>query len=211
MMGQEMIERTNRRDVIIKEASRLFVEQGYAATSVRQIAEAVGCTEAALYYHFKEGKRELLQAVLEHMIPDLLGAVEECHSAKSLHDLVVSFAHGMACEAQEHMISRMRWIMTEFPNLAGDERALLYQKHLLFRKGLTEQIRRFVASDVEAERLAWLLVFVVFGYGQLMISLDMQSFAGFDLDGFIEFLAAQVTAGHAAERNQGRLASPSES
>jgi hypothetical protein len=30
----------------------------------------------------------------------------------------------------------------------------------------------------------------------LMINLDMQAFAEFDLDEFIEFLAKQTTAGH---------------
>ena len=87
-----MCERVNRRDRIIEEAARLFIEQGYAATSVRQIAEACGCTEAALYYHFKEGKRELLQAAVEHIMPDLLQAVEECSKARSLHELVILFA-----------------------------------------------------------------------------------------------------------------------
>jgi AcrR family transcriptional regulator len=191
-----MIERTNRRDMILEEASRLFIEQGYAATSIRQIAEAVGCTEAALYYHFKDGKRELLQAVVERTIPDLLGAVEECRTARSLHELVLLFARGMAANARQHMATKLRWLMTEFPTLTGEERALLYEKHTKFRLALYEQIKRFVPDDAEAGRLAWLLVFVVFGYGQLMINLDMQAFAPFDLDDFIEFLARQVTAGY---------------
>jgi AcrR family transcriptional regulator len=191
-----MVERTNRRDMIIDEASRLFIEQGYAATSVRQIAEAVGCTEAALYYHFKDGKRELLQAVVERTIPDLLGAVEECRAARTLHELVLIFAQSMAAKARQNMATKLRWVMSEFPTLTGEERALLYEKHTKFRLALYAQIKRFVPDEIEAGRLAWLLVFVVFGYGQLMINLDMQAFAEFDLDEFIEFLAKQTTAGH---------------
>ncbi|WP_308169614.1 TetR/AcrR family transcriptional regulator [Acrocarpospora catenulata] len=34
-------------------ALRLFTEQGYEATSLREIAEVLGVTKAALYYHFK--------------------------------------------------------------------------------------------------------------------------------------------------------------
>ncbi|GAA0975311.1 TetR family transcriptional regulator [Acrocarpospora macrocephala] len=34
-------------------ALRLFTEQGYEATSLREIAEELGVTKAALYYHFK--------------------------------------------------------------------------------------------------------------------------------------------------------------
>ena len=67
-----MPERINRRDNIVDAAAHLFVQNGYDATSVRQIADVVGVTEAALYYHFKDGKRELMQAVLECNMPDLM-------------------------------------------------------------------------------------------------------------------------------------------
>lgn len=46
------------RDRILAEATRLFGERGYAATSVREVAEASGCTKPALYYHF--GSKESL-------------------------------------------------------------------------------------------------------------------------------------------------------
>ena len=128
-----MVERTNRRDLIIEEASRLFVDQGYAATSVRQIAEAVGCTEAALYYHFKDGKRELLQAVVECNIPDLIHAVEECSGETSLEGFTRCFLRRIANTAHLHMVSQLRWITAEFPNLTDEERQPIYHKHSMFR------------------------------------------------------------------------------
>ena len=159
-----MVERTNRRDMIIAEASRLFVEQGYAATSVRQIAEAVGCTEAALYYHFKEGKRELLQAVIECNIPDLLHAVDECSAAPSLHDFVLCFMRRMVNKAQKHMVSQLRWIFTEFPNLTDEERLPLYEQKCPVPGGAQDPVSTVCAgrsrgrsSDMAAHvRLFWL-------------------------------------------------------
>lgn len=60
------------RSRILDAAAELFAQQGYGSTSVREIAEAVGCTKPALYYHFtsKEGLyhevvETRLQAVLE--------------------------------------------------------------------------------------------------------------------------------------------------
>ncbi|MFF7360460.1 TetR family transcriptional regulator [Streptomyces sp. NPDC008125] len=41
--------RTEIREVALE----LFTEQGYDATSLREIAERLGITKAALYYHFK--------------------------------------------------------------------------------------------------------------------------------------------------------------
>lgn len=52
------------RERILRVASELFSEHGYEATSLRAIAERLGVTKAALYYHFKS-KEEILQAILQ--------------------------------------------------------------------------------------------------------------------------------------------------
>jgi AcrR family transcriptional regulator len=52
------------RDRIEQAAVRLFVEEGVAETSVRDIARAVGLSEGALYRHF-EGKDELVWKAFE--------------------------------------------------------------------------------------------------------------------------------------------------
>lgn len=44
---------------------------GLSGVTTRQIAEAAGCSEAAIYVHFK-GRLELLIAVLEESLPDML-------------------------------------------------------------------------------------------------------------------------------------------
>src|ERR1700683_5182861 len=44
---------------ILDVALELFNEQGYEKTSLREIAERLGVTKAALYYHF-ERKEEIL-------------------------------------------------------------------------------------------------------------------------------------------------------
>ncbi|MCU1477702.1 MAG: hypothetical protein JWQ64_2395 [Subtercola sp.] len=54
-----------RRREIIESASRIFASYGYAGGSLRQIAEEVGVTPAALTRHF-ESKEGLLSAVLEN-------------------------------------------------------------------------------------------------------------------------------------------------
>ena len=45
--------RTDTRSRVQKVALELFAEQGYETTSLREIAERLGVTKAALYYHFK--------------------------------------------------------------------------------------------------------------------------------------------------------------
>ncbi len=45
-------------------ALRLFNENGYEATSLREIADEIGVTKAALYYHFKT-KEEIVTSLID--------------------------------------------------------------------------------------------------------------------------------------------------
>lgn len=54
------------RDRILEVALELFISQGYDKVSLREIAEQVGVTKAALYYHFAS-KEELLKTLVEPM------------------------------------------------------------------------------------------------------------------------------------------------
>src|SRR4051795_8635031 len=51
------------RAEIQEAALTLFTEHGYDATSMREIAEQLGITKAALYYHF-DSKADIVRAML---------------------------------------------------------------------------------------------------------------------------------------------------
>jgi AcrR family transcriptional regulator len=52
------------RQRILATAAELFVERGYAGTSVRDISQRLGMTKGSLYYHFR-AKQDVLVALLE--------------------------------------------------------------------------------------------------------------------------------------------------
>ena len=54
---------STRREEIKNAAARLFRKRGYKATSMRDIAEAVGIKAASIYNHIKS-KQELLSDLL---------------------------------------------------------------------------------------------------------------------------------------------------
>lgn len=58
---------TNARDEILDAAGELFTTRGYASTSTRTIAEAVGVRQASLYHYFKT-KDEILSALLHQTV-----------------------------------------------------------------------------------------------------------------------------------------------
>ena len=67
---------TTTHDKILEVAAKTFAEKGYNGTSMREIAEALDITKAALYYHFP-GKEEIFSACLTHTIGQLVESIEE--------------------------------------------------------------------------------------------------------------------------------------
>jgi len=51
-------------------ALKLFAEQGYEKTSLREIAEQLGVTKAALYYYFKS-KEDIVRSLVEDYVADM--------------------------------------------------------------------------------------------------------------------------------------------
>ncbi|MEU5364669.1 TetR/AcrR family transcriptional regulator [Streptomyces sp. NPDC005925] len=72
MDGTRQRRRGNTRQRIQDVALELFAGQGYEKTSLREIAEHLDVTKAALYYHFKT-KEEILAGIFE----DLAKPIEE--------------------------------------------------------------------------------------------------------------------------------------
>lgn len=66
----------NRRSELIRKAGRLFLEKGYDATTIRDIADAVGMRSGSPFYHFKS-KQDMLKAVMIEGLQSALASQEE--------------------------------------------------------------------------------------------------------------------------------------
>ena len=76
------------REQILEVAARLFTSKGYAATSTREIAEAVGIRQASLYYHFA-GKGEIVTELLAQTIRPTVESVAQIESLTDDPDTVL--------------------------------------------------------------------------------------------------------------------------
>jgi AcrR family transcriptional regulator len=70
-----MPEQRDLRQEILSTAKDLFIQNGYHGLAMRQIAEALGVTKAALYYHFKD-KEELFLAILENYLDEMQATLD---------------------------------------------------------------------------------------------------------------------------------------
>ena len=93
--------RTDTRELIRGVALDLFAERGYDATSLREIAERLGVTKAAVYYHFRT-KEEILASLFDEQLAGI--------------DEIVEWARG-----QEPGVARSREIVRRYAALRSGE------------------------------------------------------------------------------------------
>lgn len=63
---RQLLDRAARRESILRGAAAAFAEQGYASTSMEDVAAGAGITKLIVYRHFAS-KEELYDAVLERV------------------------------------------------------------------------------------------------------------------------------------------------
>jgi AcrR family transcriptional regulator len=128
------------RTRILAAARELFAERGYAATSLADIAAAVGLTKTAVAYHFHPKDRlasELLSPSGDDMIA-LLGT--EYASRQDFVDALVEFA------------VRYRSVIRLFmEDLAGDESVSPGSERATIRSFRDEIYTRLVGDDPDPE------------------------------------------------------------
>ena len=61
-MAKAQRQKASKKGLILKKAAAMFREKGFAATSMRDLAEAVGIEAASLYNHIRS-KNEILEAI----------------------------------------------------------------------------------------------------------------------------------------------------
>jgi len=63
------LDQETRRQILTK-AADLFLAKGYKGVSMKEIAQAVQVTSAALYYHFPQGKQDLFTKMIQTVFID---------------------------------------------------------------------------------------------------------------------------------------------
>lgn len=58
--------RRTKRDQIVRAAVKIFLENGYKATSMNRVADEAGVIKATIYSHFKD-KEQLFAAIIEEL------------------------------------------------------------------------------------------------------------------------------------------------
>ena len=110
------------RRTIIKTAHNLFMESGYRAVSTRQIADACGLTQPALYHHFKNKETLYIEVILNEIHKTKTGLERIIKRHKDLKERLVEVAYFILINKPEDMSQMFRDIQQE---LSEDARKLI--------------------------------------------------------------------------------------
>jgi len=125
-MGEEITTRGERtRAEILGAAHRLFIEQGYHGTSMRQIAEQAGIALGGIYNHFAS-KEDIFAAVFleHHPYREVLPALRAAHG-ETVEEFVRSAARKML-EALNQRPDILKLTFIEIVELQGRHLAQLF-------------------------------------------------------------------------------------
>jgi AcrR family transcriptional regulator len=82
------------RQQILETAQRLFAELGYDATSLQMIADEMGLTKAAVYYHFR-AKSDILHAIMQPGIRRIEALLDEAAAMRGRRARIEHVVNGL--------------------------------------------------------------------------------------------------------------------
>jgi AcrR family transcriptional regulator len=134
------------REAILDTSAKLFSQHGYKEVSIRDIAQACGMTNAALYYHFKN-KEDLFLAMLQRDHEQTLAALREAANGpgdlrEDLQQLVACYAE-ITCQRRQSF-QTLRRDLSSVENVRGHK--LFAEMHSSFLRPLEERLAQAQAD-----------------------------------------------------------------
>src|SRR5262245_5441798 len=136
-------ERGSTRERILDVALELFLEQGYDKTSLREIADRLEVTKAALYYHFASKEDILLEL---HLRLHALGREILDRFDKLDERQIVSAWPGLVDELIDQMLANRELFLLHQRNQSAIEQLAKNERHQAENEDMEQRFRRFLGN-----------------------------------------------------------------
>jgi AcrR family transcriptional regulator len=143
------------RQQILETAQRLFADQGYDATSLQMIADEMGLTKAAVYYHFR-AKVDIRHEIILAGVQQLKTLLDEAAAIRGRRARVEHVVNGFV----DFFVANRQYALTSHDPAAKREK--LDEEPLSMRRRALALV--FGDSPTPAERLAFMAVSFIPGY-----------------------------------------------
>lgn len=150
-----------RQTEVIDIAARLFAQNGYNATGVAELCEAVGLGKGSLYYYITS-KNHLLGLIHTRVMQEVLRSAERV-LALDTHPMEQLRVLGMELLTINTRYPDHVWVfLHEWRALEGDEAVEFKEKRAIYEEALARILQRgteegvFEIADLRLAVLAWL-------------------------------------------------------
>lgn len=136
---------TDRGAEIRAEALRLFASKGYDATSMRDIAKAVGLLPGSLYAHI-QSKEQLLREIIEQGIDDFLEAMTPVMASQSPAPARLRAAITTHMQVIGRNLDRTGVVFHQWRSLAGADRGRVVAKRNAYEQLFVDLLEGGIAA-----------------------------------------------------------------
>jgi AcrR family transcriptional regulator len=182
-----------RRDEIVRAALRRFAEDGFHATSVRDVIQESGLSAGAVYNYFPS-KAELIAGAVERILEQLTGALDEAvagDTEQSPTEAAAGVLRHVLPVVEADGVDYTRIAVTAWAEALRDPAvsAIAERVYGTVRRGLAQLVVRWrdaghLPEDVDVEALAQVLLSTLMGF-----VVQHAVLGDVDLDGYATALA----------------------
>lgn len=189
-VGKRELNKARKRAEIVQVAASMFLEQGYAATTMSAIADTLGGSKATLWAHFSS-KEDVFSAVLDRHVDTFSRSIDEVLTGQtfSVPALRRACLRFIDCLLRESSILLYRMVMSEgdrFPEL----REAFYTRGPIKLRTRVAGFFATVFDDDDAHALTQLMVAAVTGYRSDLIMKPDRS--GVDHEAFVDTMLRHI-------------------
>lgn len=165
-MAKAPRKKASKKELILRRAAAMFREKGFAATSMRDLAEMVGIEAASLYNHIRS-KNEILEAICFDVANIFNTHLEEVESSGKasiarIEDLLRFHIRQMIENYEEVYVSDREWKHLEEPYLSNfQSQRRNYRKK--FAAIIEEGIERNEIRKIDAPTAVLIILHAVSG------------------------------------------------
>ncbi len=165
-MAKTARKKASKKDLILQKAAIMFREKGFAATSMRDLAESVGIEAASLYNHIRS-KNEILEAICFDVANRFNANMEQLDSShegsiKKVESLLRFHIQQMVDHYEEVYVSDREWKHLDDPYLSNfQNQRRNYRKK--FAAIIEEGIRKGEIRNIDAPTAVLIMLHAVSG------------------------------------------------
>jgi len=158
--------KASKKDIILQKAAVMFREKGFAATSMRDLAESVGIEAASLYNHIRS-KNEILEAICFNVANRFtvnMEAIETSQdsSIQKVETLLRFHIRQMVDNYEEVYVSDREWKHLEEPYLSNFQtQRRNYRKR--FASIIEEGIQKKEIKKIDASTAVLIMLHAISG------------------------------------------------